>query len=158
MSFMRNWSYAYALNQKAPKVKDRFVVEPLPPFEGGGRAGILGGNGPFLSAYSENPEGGLLFIDHLSSPETLKLNMAEYSLPSVLEATYEDPEVQKAIPYSAELKRAIEQARPRPVSPVYTQISAAIYKNVNRALSGEVSPEEALAQGNKEIDEALATF
>jgi multiple sugar transport system substrate-binding protein len=158
VSFMRNWSYAYALNQKAPKVKDRFTVEPLPPFEGGGRAGILGGNGPFLSAYSENPEGGLLFIDHLTSPETLKLNMAEYSLPSVLEATYEDPDVQKAIPYSAELKRAIEQARPRPVSPVYTQISAAIYKNVNRALSGEVSPEEALAQGHKEIDEALATF
>jgi multiple sugar transport system substrate-binding protein len=158
VSFMRNWSYAYALNQKAPKVKDRFTVEPLPPFEGGGSAGILGGNGPFLSAYSENPEGALLFVDHLTSPETLKLNMAEYSLPSVLEATYEDPEVQKAIPYAAELKRAIEQARPRPVSPVYTQISAAIYKNVNRALSGQVSPEEALAQGNAEIEEALATF
>ena len=158
VTFMRNWSYAYALNQKAPEVRGRFTVEALPPFEGGGRAGILGGNGPFLSAYSENPEAGLLFIDHLTSPETLKLNMAEYSLPSVLHATYEDPEVQKAIPYAAELKQAIEQARPRPVSPVYTQISAAIYKNVNRALAGEVSPEEALAQGHKEIDEALATF
>jgi multiple sugar transport system substrate-binding protein len=158
VTFMRNWSYAYALNQKAPKVRGKFAVDPLPPFEGGGRAGILGGNGPFLSAYSENPEGGLLFVDHLTSPETLKLNMAEYSLPSVLEETYEDPDVQKAVPYSAELKQAIEQAKPRPVSPVYTQISAAIYKNVNRALSGEVSPEEALAQGHKEIDEALATF
>jgi hypothetical protein len=41
---------------------------------------------------------------------------------------------------------------------VYTQISAAIYKNVNRALSGEVSPEEALATGNEEIEKALATF
>jgi multiple sugar transport system substrate-binding protein len=158
VTFMRNWSYAYALNQKAAKVRDRFTVEPLPPFEGGGRAGILGGNGPFLSAYAANPEGGLLFIDHLTSPETLALNMAEYSLPSVLEETYEDPEVQKAIPYAAELKQAIEQARPRPVSPVYTQISTAIYKNVNRALSGEVSPEEALATGNEEIEKALATF
>jgi multiple sugar transport system substrate-binding protein len=158
VSFMRNWSYAYALNQKAPKVRDRFEVTALPPFEGGGRAGILGGNGPFLSTFSKNPEGGLLFIDHLTSPETLKLNMAEYSLPSVLEATYEDPDVQEAIPYAAALKRAIEQARPRPVSPVYTQISQAIYQNVNKALSGTMSPEEALAQGNKEIDEALATF
>ena len=84
--------------------------------------------------------------------------MAEYSLPSVLEATYDDPEVQKAIPYAAELKQAIEQAEPRPVSPVYTQISQAIYENVNQALAGEVSPEDALQQGNEQIDEALATF
>jgi multiple sugar transport system substrate-binding protein len=158
VSFMRNWSYAYALNNKAPEVRDRFEVSPLPAFEGGGRAGILGGNGPFLSTFSENPEGGLLFIDHLTSPETLKLNMAEYSLPSVLEETYEDPDVQQAIPYAAELKRAIEQAKPRPVSPVYTQISQAIYDNVNKALSGRLSPEEALQQGDQQIDEALATF
>ena len=130
----------------------------LPPFEGGGSAGILGGNGPVLSTYSENPEGALLFIDHLTSAETLELNMAEYSLPSVLEATYDDPEVRRAIPYSAELKQAIEQAEPRPVSPVYTQISQAIYENVNQALAGAVSPEEALERGNEQIEEALATF
>jgi len=158
VSFMRNWSYAYALNQKAPKVRGKFDVTALPPFEGGGSAGILGGNGPILSAFSENPEGGLLFIDHLTSPETLKLNMAEYSLPSVLEETYDDPEVQEAIPYAAALKRAIEQAKPRPVSPVYTQISQAIYENVHRALGGEVSPEEALQRGNEQIEAALATF
>ena len=35
-----------------------------------------------------------------------------------------------------ELKQAIEQAKARPVSPVYPQISQAIYKNVNAALSG----------------------
>ena len=39
-SFMRNWPYAYALNEKAPKVKGKFDVAPLPEFEGGrqGRA------------------------------------------------------------------------------------------------------------------------
>jgi multiple sugar transport system substrate-binding protein len=158
VSFMRNWSYAYALNQKAPEVKGKFDVTALPPFEGGDRAGILGGNGPFIAAYSENPEAALLFIDHLTSPETLKLNMAEYSLPSVLEATYEDADVQEAIPYADALRRAIEQAQPRPVSPVYTQISQAIYENVNKALSGELSPEDALRQGDAQIDQALATF
>ena len=38
VTFMRNWSYAYALNQKAAEIRDRFEVTPLPPFEGGGRA------------------------------------------------------------------------------------------------------------------------
>lgn len=158
VSFMRNWSYAYSLNQKAPKLKGRFAVSALPPWRGGKRAGILGGNGPFISAYSENPKGALLFVDHLSSPETLKRNMAVYSLPSVLKATYDEPEIQKRIPYSADLEQAIEQADPRPVSPVYNQISQAIYKNVNEALAGETSPADALAQGNDAIDKALATF
>ena len=158
VSFMRNWSYAYSLNQKAPKLKGNFEVSPLPPWEGGKRAGILGGNGPFISAYSENPKGALLFVDHLSSPETLERNMAVYSLPSVLKATYDEPEIQEKIPYSGELEKAIEQANPRPVSPVYNQISQAIYKNVNAALAGETSPEDALAQGDDEINKALATF
>ena len=158
VTFMRNWSYAYALNRKAAEIRDRFEVTPLPPFEGGGKGGILGGNGPILSAYSKNPEGALLFIDHLTSAETLKENMAVYSLPSVLEATYDEPAVQKAVPYAAELKKAIAQAQPRPVSPVYTQISQAIYENVNKALAGSTSPEDALKQGNEQIDKALATF
>ena len=158
VSFMRNWSYAYALNQKAEAVRDRFEVTPLPAYDGGGRAGILGGNGPFLSVYSKNPEGGLLFIDHLTSAETLERNMAKYSLPSVLESTYDEPAVQKAVPYAAELKQAIGQAEPRPVSPVYPRISQAIYENVNQALSGESSPEEAVKLADEQIDEALATF
>ena len=84
--------------------------------------------------------------------------MAVYSLPSVLKATYDEPEIQQKIPYSGELEKAIEQANPRPVSPVYNQISQAIYKNVNKALAGETSPEDALAQGDDEINKALATF
>ena len=149
VAFMRNWSYAYSLNQKAPKLKGNFEVSPLPPWEGGKRAGILGGNGPFISAYSENPKGALLFVDHLSSPETLERNMAVYSLPSVLKATYDEPEIQQKIPYSAELEKAIEQANPRPVSPVYNQISQAIYKNVNAALAGADQPRRRARAGRR---------
>ena len=77
---------------------------------------------------------------------------------AVISATYDDPDVKKAIPYSAELKQAISQAKPRPVSPVYTQISQAIYKNVNDALAGRVSPKDALAKADKQITSALSTF
>jgi multiple sugar transport system substrate-binding protein len=62
------------------------------------------------------------------------------------------------MPFATELKQAIAQAKSRPVSPVYTQISAAIYKNVNQALSGQVSPEEALKTGQADMEQALATF
>ncbi|MEA2141707.1 MAG: trehalose/maltose transport system substrate-binding protein, partial [Solirubrobacteraceae bacterium] len=42
-TFMRNWPYAYALGEKAAAVKGKFDVMPFPEFEGGGKAGILGG-------------------------------------------------------------------------------------------------------------------
>jgi multiple sugar transport system substrate-binding protein len=44
------------------------------------------------------------------------------------------------------------------VSPVYPQISQAIYKNVNSALAGQQSPEDAIQQANDDIEKALATF
>ena len=76
----------------------------------------------------------------------------------MLESVYEDPAVQKAIPFAPQLKQAIAQAKSRPVSPVYTQISQAIYKNVNAALSGQTSPEDALKTGQSDMEKALATF
>jgi multiple sugar transport system substrate-binding protein len=44
------------------------------------------------------------------------------------------------------------------VSPVYPQISEAIFKNVNAALSGSTTPEDALKQADSDINQALATF
>ncbi len=157
-TFMRNWSYAFATGNKAPKVKGRFEVTPLPPFEGEGTGGVLGGNGPVVTSFGDNPKGAVLFADFWTSPETIRRNAADYALPPVLNATYEEPSVKKAIPYAAELKQAVEQASPRPVSPVYPQITQAIYKNVNAALSGDVSPEQALKTGQADIEKALASF
>ena len=157
-TYMRNWSYAYALANKARKVKGRFEVSPLPPFEGAGSGGVLGGNGPVIPAYGDNPKGAMLWVDYWTSPETIRRNAATYALPPVLEATYDEPSVKEAIPYAAELEKAVAQASARPVSPVYPQITEAIFKNVNEALGGKQSPEEALKNGQQQIEKALTSF
>jgi multiple sugar transport system substrate-binding protein len=157
-TYMRNWPYAYALGQDNPKVKGKFEVVPFPQWEGGGTAGILGGHNLVISAFSQNPKGAVVAIDYLTNPETIKVNAAEFSLAPTLTETYDDPDVQKALPFAAELKQAVEQAKSRPVSPVYTQISQAIYKNVNAALSGQMSPEEAVQKADGDINQALQTF
>ena len=55
-AYMRNWTYAYAAdNTGASKVKGKYKVAPLPTFEGGGKAGILGGHNSVISVYSKNP-------------------------------------------------------------------------------------------------------
>jgi multiple sugar transport system substrate-binding protein len=157
-AFMRNWPYAYALSQDTDKLKGKFKVAPLPEFEGAGTAGILGGANSVISVYSKNPGGALALVDFLSGEEWQTTLLEKYSVPSPVAAVYDDPGVQKAIPFHAELKKGIEQAKARPVSPVYPQISQAIYKNVNRAITGQTSPEDAMKQAQSDIEKALSTF
>ena len=157
-AFMRNWPYAYALSEKEAKLKGKVEVVPLPEWKGGGKAGILGGGNAVISVYSKNPGGALQVVDYLSSEERQKVGLVKYSLPSVLTATYDDAEVKKAVPFAEELRQAISQAKARPVSPVYPQISQAIYKNVNEALAGRMSPEDAMKQAQSDVEKALSTF
>jgi multiple sugar transport system substrate-binding protein len=157
--FERQWPYAYALgNMKGSKVKGKFDVAPYPEFEGGGKAAILGGHNSVVSAYSKNPGGALKLIDYLTSEKRMTKNAVKFSKTPTLTASYDDPAVKKALPFIDELKQAVEQAKSRPVSPVYSQISQAIYKNVNNALSGSTDPKAALAKAQDDMDKALATF
>ena len=157
-TYLRNWPYQYALAQANPKLKGKTEVIPLPEWEGGGKAGILGGGNAVISVYSKNPGGALQVVDYLSGAEWQTKALAKYSLPAVTDASYGEASVKKAIPFAAELQQAISQAKPRPVSPVYPQISQAIYKNVNEALAGRMSPEDAMKQAQSDIEKALSTF
>jgi multiple sugar transport system substrate-binding protein len=156
-TFMRNWPYAYALGKES-KIADSFDISTFPGYAGEPGAGVLGGYNLGISAYSKNPEGSLAFIQFATKPDQQKIQVTEASLPAVVSSVYDDPEVTKAMPFAEELRTAIEQAQPRPVSPVYPQISEAVYNNVYDALQGKTSPDEAASKMNDEIQQALETF
>ena len=156
-TFMRNWPYAYGLGNQS-KIKGKFKVAPLPAFEGGEPAQVIGGDNLVISAFSQNPGGALQLVDFWTSEEKEIEYATENSLAPVLASVYDNPEVKKAQPFAAELLTAVENGKPRPVSPVYPQISQAIYKNVADALGGKATPEEALQKAQSEIEQALETF
>jgi multiple sugar transport system substrate-binding protein len=158
-TFMRNWPYAYSLGEKkGTAVAGKFKVMPFPQFEGAGKAAILGGHNFVISVNSKNPAAALKLTDYFISPEVQKTEFTDYSLAPTLASVYDDPAVQKKYPFAAELKESVSQAKSRPVSPVYPQISQAIYKNVNAALAGKASPADAMKAADAEITKALATF
>ena len=157
-TFMRNWPYAFALGNES-KIKGKFDIAPFPGYGGGGEgAGVLGGYNLAISAYSKNPEAALNFVNFATSPEAQRVMATKASLPPTLTETYDDPGVKKTLPFAQELRQAVEQAQPRPPSPVYPQISEAIYTNVHNALTGNASPEDAVGTMAAEIEEALKTF
>jgi len=158
-TFMRNWPYAFALGEKkGSKVAGEFAVAPFPEFEGAGKAAILGGHNLVISQFSENPGAALALVDFLTSEEEQIIMFRDYSLAPTIAAGYDDPGVQKKYDFATELKESVGQARARPVSPLYPQVSQAIYKNVNEALAGRVSPAEALKTAQTEMQSALETF
>jgi len=157
--YLRQWTYGYAAhNTSGSKVNGKFKVSPLPEFEGGGKAAILGGHNSVISAYTKNPGLALKFSDFYASPEFQKVALGKFSQAAVVPEPYKDPEVRKAVPYAPQLLETLGHAKARPVSPVYPQISQAIYKNVNAALAGRVSASDAIKQADKQITNALATF
>jgi multiple sugar transport system substrate-binding protein len=154
---MRNWPYAYALDKKS-KVGSKFAISPLPSWQGGKAASVLGGYNLGISAYSKNPSGATAFVDFVTKPAQQQVMAAKASLPPVLGSVYSDPQVKKAMPFADQLKQAVAQGQARPTSPVYPQISQAIYKNVYSALQGNATPQAAVNKMASQIQSALKTF
>ena len=155
VALLRNWPYVYA---RAKQAHLSFGVEPLPPFGSDRPASVLGGYNLGISSYSRNPGAALSFINFATAPAAQKTFFITSSLPAVLTQIYRDPAVIKAQPFAPPLLKAVENGIPRPVSPVYFQISQAIYNNVYSALSRGTSPRSALANAQSQITAALERF
>jgi multiple sugar transport system substrate-binding protein len=119
---------------------------------------VLGGYNLGISTYSKNPGAALSFINYATAPAAQKQFFIKSSLPAVLTQTYSDPAVVKSQPFAPQLLKAVQNGIPRPVSPVYPQISEAINKNVYSALSNGTSPKSALQTAQNQINSALNTF
>jgi multiple sugar transport system substrate-binding protein len=156
-TFMRNWPYAYALGKES-NIANEFAVAKFPGFAGNEGAGVVGGYNLGISAFTDNPDGSLAFAEFLVTEPVQKEMFIKATLPATVTAVYEDPEVKKEIPFTDELLKAVEQAQARPVSPVYTEISEAIYDNVFEVLNGRQSADSATSQMSSEIEDALKRF
>jgi multiple sugar transport system substrate-binding protein len=146
--FMRNWPYVYALlsDPAESKVKpDQVGVAPIPVSEGNPSYSTLGGWNFFINAASDMQEEAWEFITFMTDPEQLKTNALEGSRLPPRRSLYEDPEVLEKVPVAKLGKEAIiDNSRPRPVSPYYSDMSLEMAEQFTATLKGEVSPEEAV--------------
>lgn len=135
------------------------VVLALPPEGPAGRSPALAVHGLGIAAGAANAEAAARFIAWATSKETMtKLALAE-AYPDFTRASIaEDPEVQAKYAGIQEdfltlRVQALEAARSdyRPLLPTWPEIGAVIGENVNAAVNGLISPEEALATASEEM-------
>ena len=152
-AMMRNWPYAASLlSGPASRVAGRFRVSPLPAGPSGARASALGGQQLAINAHSDAPEAAWRLIEFLTSPEQMLARVAAAGHYPARIALYERPELADALPIDpADARAAIEQAVPRPVTPLYTELSRILQVGLHRALTAQAEPRDALAAAATEM-------
>jgi multiple sugar transport system substrate-binding protein len=157
-ALMRNWPYAYGLMEDSAQsaAAGRFAVAPMPAAPGGRSTAALGGAQLAINRNAEHPEAAWKVIEYLTRPEQM-LERAEVvgQFPTRV-ALYDDPALARALSVPpADARRIIEGAVPRPVTPVYTQLSEILQIHLHRALTGQRQPERALADAQAEMQRLL---
>lgn len=154
--FMRNWPFVYGLlsDRELSAVRPEQVgIGLIPVAEEGDRSfSGLGGWNFYVNATSEDKIDEIwTFIEFMSSEESQRTLALESTRLPTLSSLYEDDEVLEKVPVAALGRESLENTRPRPVSPYYSDMSLAMADNFNSALKGEVPVERALAELQTEL-------
>ena len=155
--FLRNWPYAWTLfEQPDSPVRGKVGVAPLPHFEGHESAAALGGWNLAINARSRDPEAAAAFVRFMSSPAAQRTLALAYGYNPARRPLYSDPELLDAQPHLEALRDALDAARSRPVTPRYAQLSQVLQSAFSAVVTGLESPQDALADAQREAERIMA--
>jgi multiple sugar transport system substrate-binding protein len=141
--FMRNWPYVFSIINDDPEspANGNFEIAPLPTFTGQGTISALGGFNLAVSAFSDNIDAAKEFVVWASTdPEPQTLLATEGSVPPTMASVYEDL---ASDPVMALLGQVLPDARPRPPSPAWNEISVEMQQALFPAYNGDADPQQA---------------
>ncbi len=157
--FMRNVPRMYALASDPAESKidpATIGIAAMPVAEEGLQSySSLGGWNLFLNANSKQADAAYEFIRFMSAPEQQKIRSVEGSVLPTRKELYEDPEVLEKVRVAELGQEAIQNTRPRPISPYYSDMSLKMAEQFVRSLRGNVTPEEALGVLEGELEEIV---
>jgi multiple sugar transport system substrate-binding protein len=144
--FERGWIGDYAVaNAAGSKIIGKAGITPLPAAPGHKGQSVLGTWNLAISRFSRHQKEAAEFIRFMTSAEAMKVNYQRGGHIPPRHAVFDDADIRKQYPYIDALKPVFEQARPRPVRPDYSQISAeAIQPNLAAALTKQKTVPAAL--------------
>jgi multiple sugar transport system substrate-binding protein len=160
--FMRNWPYAWAKSQEdGSKVKGKVGVVPIPVGPSGKTpAATLGGwnLGINVNITKEKKDAAAKFLKYLASDETQAFSAVNSGRIPIAKSAFKNADVLKANPHFESLYDVFINAKPRPVSPIYPQISDVIQIEVHKAITGGQTPDQSVKNMQKSISDLLAKY
>jgi multiple sugar transport system substrate-binding protein len=162
--FMRDWPGDYALfglpskEGGYPNVKPEQVgIAELPVAEPGMPSySTLGGWNMFVNAQTDLQEEAVTFAQFMTATEQEKFLALDGGLRPTRKALYEDPDLIEASPVIELAKEIIfNNAKSRPVTEFYGDMSLELAEQFNNVLTGDTSPQQAVETLQKELSSIM---
>lgn len=154
----RNWPYMSksAADTERSKVLDKVGYAVLPAGDAGSAA-TLGGYMTMINRYTDEPEAAWEFVKFMTGAEGQTISAVEGGRAPTLEALFEKEEVKSATPLfgNEEFVKVLHSAVPRPITPNYPKVSDIMQIEVSKALTKEITPEQAVKNMQQKMEEAL---
>jgi multiple sugar transport system substrate-binding protein len=145
-AFSLNWPYVLsAMREANPELVPDLGYAPYPTVNPGETpTTTLGGMNYAISTYSRHPDEAFDAAMCMRSPESQLKHALDAGNPPTNRTVYDQPEFQEAYPMYNELLLQLENAVPRPISPVYQNISTVLSTTLSppAAIDPQVSADE----------------
>jgi multiple sugar transport system substrate-binding protein len=156
-AFELNYPFVYASAQSNTTIKglkDDIAWAPYPSVtEGGPNRAPIGGLNWGVGSHTKHARQAFDAATCLASDKPERMYAQLDSLPPTLSKVYDDPKFQKSYPFADLVRKQIDSAGVRPVSPLYADISLAVYTTLSPA--DKLSPDAALSKLTERVQNAL---
>lgn len=159
--FALNWPYIFALSDGngcqpgCSPVNGKTGWVPFPGPSGSPQAS-LGGDDLVVNAKSTHQAAAWEFIQYLSSDSAQVARAIAAGDPPSVKSAY-GAQLYAAAPYFQQEQAVFNAATPRPVTPVYTQISSQLQTMISSVLTGGSTPSAALSSAAPTVKQLLST-
>jgi multiple sugar transport system substrate-binding protein len=159
--FMVNWPFVWARALTAVKagtmqasVPDDYGWALYPRVDADKpSAPPLGGINLGVSAFSKHVDFAYAATECITSDENQAYYMETNGNPAASTAVYDDPEVLKVFPMAPIIRQSLEQAKPRPLTPYYSEVSGGLQRDFHPPAS--VQPDTTGKQADDLISAVL---
>ncbi len=156
--FLRSWPLAVSIATSGELEPDQVGAAALPVARSGDPSfSTLGGWNLMIAAGSENEAAAWEFIRYMADEEQQRVRAREGAFLPTLEALYEDQALADEQPVLAVGREAVENARIRPVSPLYSEISPVLAAGFQAALVGEEDGDALAARLQRELEAVVGS-
>jgi len=154
--FLRNWIYAWNLfEREGSPVRGKVGVAPIPPGPSGLGGSTLGGWQLGIARQSRHPREAWALIEFLTRTDSQAQLARTVGYRPSRRALYQDPSLIHDMPILPHLVPVIEQALPRPVTPLYPVLSQILQPEISAIITGVKGADEALEDARREMQIAL---
>ncbi|SNT63032.1 multiple sugar transport system substrate-binding protein [Asanoa hainanensis] len=133
-AFQLNYPFVWpALQEGAPDLKDKVKWARYPGIDAGTPSKVtIGGYSLAVSSYSKHPAEAYEAALCLRSPEHQLFSAINDGVPPTIESVYDDPKMDEAYPFKADILAQVKDGANRPITPAY--------QNLSTVLSATLSP------------------